>query len=167
MAEIEPSPLEGSDPITIRRATHADCNGILKCLRSAFARYETDYTPAAYQDTVLTPETFDRRLHEMCVLVAANKSEIVGTLAYQVVPGAAGHLRGMAVNPDWHGRGIASRLLHQAEFELRAKHCRRCTLDTTAVLQPAIRFYRSHGYAATGKQSDFFGMYLFEYAKPL
>src|SRR5262249_48863194 len=103
----------------MRRATHADCDGILKCLRSAFAAYESDYTPAAYQDTVLTPETLDRRLHDMGVLVAVNKSEIVGTLAYDVLPGGDGHLRGMAVLPEWHGRGIASRLLQQAEFELR------------------------------------------------
>ena len=167
MAEIEPSSFEESEHITLCRATGADREGILRCLRSAFAPYESAYTPGAYQDTVLTPETLDRRLLDMCVLVAVNKSEIVGTLAYNVTPESDGHLRGMAVIPEWQGRGIASRLLHQAEFELRANHCRRCTLETTAVLQPAISFYRSHGYAATGKRSDFFGMYLFEYAKPL
>ena len=167
MAEIEPSSLEESEHIIIRRATHADCDGILRCLGAAFARYESDYAPAAYQDTVLKPETLDRRLHDMYVLVAVSKSEVVGTLAYQVVPGGYGHLRGMAVIPEWHGRGIATRLLHRAECALRANHCRHCTLDTTAVLQSAISFYRSHGYAATGKQSDFFGMSLFEYSKQL
>jgi ribosomal protein S18 acetylase RimI-like enzyme len=136
-------------------------------LRSAFAPYERDYTPAAYQDTVLTRETLDRRLHDMCVLVAVNKSEVVGTLAYNVMPGGHGHLRGMAVIPECQGRGIASRLLHQAEFELRAHHCRRSTLDTTAPLERAPWFYRSNGYAATGKQSNFFGMPLFEYSKQL
>jgi hypothetical protein len=51
--------------------------------------------------------------------------------------------------------------------KLRASHCRRSTLDTTAALERAISFYRSHGYAATGKQSDLFGMPLFEYSKQL
>ena len=167
MAQIEPSSFEESEHITIGRATPADCQGILRCLRSAFASYESDYTRAAYQETVLRPETLDRRLHDMCVLVAVRKSEIVGTLAYDVTPGGDGHLHGMAVIPEWQGRGIASRLLDQAELELRANRCRRSTLDTAAPLERAISFYRSHGYSATGRQSDFFGMPLFEYSKPL
>jgi hypothetical protein len=78
LAEIEPSSLEESEHITIRRATHADCDGILSCLRSAFARYESDYAPAAYQDTVLKPDTLDRRLHDMCVLVAVRNRKLWG-----------------------------------------------------------------------------------------
>jgi GNAT superfamily N-acetyltransferase len=167
LAQIEPSSFEESEHITIGRATRADCESILRYLRSAFASYESDYTRAAYQDIVLRPETLDRRLHDMCVLVAVSKSEIVGTLAYNATPGGDGHLRGMAVVHEWHGRGIASRLLHQAECELGANHCRRSTLDTTAALERAISFYRSHGYAASGRQSDFFGMTLLEYSKQL
>jgi hypothetical protein len=41
------------------------------------------------------------------------------------------------------------------------------TLDTTWPLQRAIRFYERQGYAATGRETDFFGMPLYEYAKPL
>jgi hypothetical protein len=40
-------------------------------------------------------------------------------------------------------------------------------LDTTAPLLHAISFYELNGYAATGKEVDFFGMPLFEYAKNL
>lgn len=167
MAEIVSSWLDESAPIAIRRATHADCDGILRCLRSAFAPYQSNYTPAAYQDTILTPETLRRRLQEMCVLVAVTNSGIVGTLAYGVMTGGNGHLRGMAVIPEWHGRGIAKRLLDQAELELRASQCRRCTLNTTTPLQRAIAFYRSNGYVATEKQDDFFGMPLVEYSKQL
>jgi ribosomal protein S18 acetylase RimI-like enzyme len=167
LAEIVSSWLDESAPIAIRRATHADCDGILRCLRSAFAPYQSNYTPAAYQDTILTPETLRRRLQEMCVLVAVTNSGIVGTLAYGVMTGGNGHLRGMAVIPEWHGRGIAKRLLDQAELELRASQCRRCTLNTTTPLQRAIAFYRSNGYVATEKQDDFFGMPLVEYSKQL
>lgn len=167
LAKIEPSKLRESEHITVRRATTDDCDGILRCLRSAFAPYENSYTTGAYQDTVLTPETLHWRLRDMCVLIAIDKSEIVGTLAYNVSRSGEGHLRGMGVIPQWHGRGIAERMLNQAELELRAKHCRRCTLDTTAPLHRATSFYRRNGYTPTGKQSDFFGMPLFEYSKQL
>jgi ribosomal protein S18 acetylase RimI-like enzyme len=167
LAEIVPAWLEESARIVIRRATDRDCDGILRCLRSAFAPYQSSYTPAAYQDTILTPETLRRRLQEMCVLVAVANSEIVGTLAYNVRSRGDGHLRGMAVIAEWQSRGIAKQLLDRAELELRASRCRRCTLNTTAPLQRAISFYRSNGYRATEKQDDFFGMPLFEYSKQL
>jgi len=41
------------------------------------------------------------------------------------------------------------------------------TLDTTAPLAHAIHFYEINGYSATGRIGDFFGMPLYEYAKPL
>jgi len=41
----------------IRNATYEDCSAILECLRSAFAPYRESYTPDAFLDTVLTPET--------------------------------------------------------------------------------------------------------------
>jgi hypothetical protein len=41
------------------------------------------------------------------------------------------------------------------------------SLDTTRPLAPAIRFYEQHGYRASGRIADFFGMELLEYVKPL
>ncbi|SRR6266550_6516796 len=40
-----------------RNATYEDCSAILECLRPAFAPYRESYTPEAFLDTVLTPET--------------------------------------------------------------------------------------------------------------
>ena len=74
---------------------------------------------------------------------------------------------GMAVAPGWQGSGVAAALLEAAEDQLRQAGCTRVTLDTTEPLQRAIRFYTRHGYAATGHVTDFFGMRLYEYAKPL
>ena len=73
----------------------------------------------------------------------------------------------MAVLPAWQGAGVAALLLDAAERELRAQHCSRVTLDTTEPLQRATRFYEKHGYRASGRVSDFFGMPLYEYAKVL
>jgi ribosomal protein S18 acetylase RimI-like enzyme len=155
------------EAVTIRRATVSDVDGILDCLRTAFAPYKSAYTAAAYQDTILTPESLLRRLHEMTVLVAVDRSECVaGTLAYKV-SGQEGHLRGMAVRPECQGRSIADQLLECAEAELAADNCSRITLDTTEPLIRAMSFYERHGYCRSGRTQDFFGMPLIEYVKPL
>jgi len=159
--------LQQSVQISIRRATDADIDGILTCLHLAFEPYKTSYTPAAYQDTVPTFSGVEQRLREMCVLVAVNQAnEILGTLAYQALKDNEGHLRGMAILPQWQRRGLAKRLLERAESDLRERNCSRCTLDTTPQLRDAIRFYESNGYIATGK-SDLFGVPLIDYVKQL
>jgi GNAT superfamily N-acetyltransferase len=141
---------------------------VRSCLAAAFAPYASSYTPAGFEDTVLTPETADERLRTMTVLVVDDSSEgVVGTIAFAVAAAGEGHLRGMAVLPRYQGRGLAARLLRDAEAELRARGCSRVTLDTTEPLERARRFYERCGYAPTGVVKDFFGMALFEYAKNL
>jgi ribosomal protein S18 acetylase RimI-like enzyme len=154
--------------VTIRQATADDASGILDCLRIAFEPYRTSYTPEAFSDTVLTQETVHQRLSSMCVLVAVDDAgNIVGTIACAVVNPDEGHLRGMAVLPEWLGRGIAEKLLQSVEAELAGRKCRRVTLDTTEPLQRAMRFYEKQGYQRSGKVADFFGMPLHEYVKDL
>lgn len=154
--------------ISIRSATTNDAPEILACLQAAFAPYRDFYTPAAYLDTVLTPEILQERLASMQVYVAHNTSgQIVGTIACQVIGSGEGHLRGTAVLPTCQGTGIAAQLLTHAEAELRRQHCSRVTLDTTEPLERAMRFYEKFGFRRSGKITDFFGMPLFEYHKPL
>ncbi len=153
---------------SIRRATTADADGILGCLQAAFEPYRARYTPDAFSDTVLTAVTIQLRLATMAIFVAVTPvGEIVGTIGCGVVSPEEGHIRGMAVLPQWQGGGLAEQLLQAAESELRAQGCRRVTLDTTQPLERAMRFYEKHGYRRSGKVSDFFGMPLVEYAKPL
>jgi GNAT superfamily N-acetyltransferase len=152
--------------ISIRRATAADSEGILACLRVAFAPYESRYTPEAYEDTVTTPESLSERLQTMSVFVAVSDGKVVGTIAC-AESGDEAHLRGMAVRPDWLGKNLARQLLEAAEQELRNKHCQRVTLDTTDPLERAMHFYEKHGYRRSGRVSDFFGMVLTEYVKTL
>ncbi|HTX42838.1 MAG TPA: GNAT family N-acetyltransferase [Acidobacteriaceae bacterium] len=153
---------------TIREAESGDAAGILDCLGEAFALYRGQYSEGAYADTVLTEETLKQRMREMTVLVAiAPDGTVAGTIALSGELGEDGHLRGMAVRAVWQGRGIAARLLDEAESRLRARGCRRVTLDTTEPLTRAIAFYGKHGYEPTGRSQDFFGMRLLEYAKGL
>ncbi len=154
--------------VAIRKATRDDAPRILECLRTAFADYRAAYTSSAFLDTVLTPATLEERFANMVVFVAINEAhQVVGTVACQVVGQDQGHLRGMAVLPAWQARGVASRLLQRAEAELRRAGCAHVTLDTTAPLARAMRFYESNGYRRSGKIRDFFGMPLLEYRKTL
>jgi GNAT superfamily N-acetyltransferase len=153
---------------SIRLATAEDAEAILSCLRLAFEPFRASYTPDAYRDTVPTLDAIHARLASMCVLVAvAPDGEIVGTVAAQRAGPNEGHLRGMAVRPGWQGAGVADRLLEAAERSIVDWNCARVSLDTTEPLQRAIRFYLRHGFRASGRVTDYFGMPLFEYLKIL
>jgi GNAT superfamily N-acetyltransferase len=152
----------------VRKAGADDVDAVIQCLASAFETYRTSYTKAAFADTVPTPDGMRRRMADMTVLVAvADRGDVVGTIGYQIASGEEGHLRGMAVRPDSLGDGTARLLLDAAEAELRDEGCSRISLDTTAPLRRAIRFYERNGFRATGTVRDFFGMDLFEYVKEL
>jgi GNAT superfamily N-acetyltransferase len=156
------------DRFTIRKATFEDTASILHCLHTAFAPYRDLYSPQAFVDTTLTGETILERMRSQTVLVAVSAGTVIGTVGGNLVSeGEEGHIRGMAVVPEWHGKGVAQALLGKIEQELRQQGCRRITLDTTAPLKPAIRFYEKNGYTATNKVSNFFGMPLYEYQKRL
>ena len=151
--------------LVIRRANAADGQTMIKCLRIAFEPFREFYSREGFDDTCLTPETIGQRLESMAVYVAEQDGEIVGTIAFTETEPHHGHLRGMAVLPNTQGSGIARELLELAENELGKIGCLRITLDTTAPLQRAIRFYERNGYKATGKVGDHFGMPLYEYEK--
>jgi putative acetyltransferase len=108
-----------------------------------------------------------RRISEMCVLIAADaEGEVTGTIGGAANDGQ-GHIRGMAVRPPWAGTGAAQTLLEAIEAELQERGCTRVTLDTTEPLERAMRFYERNGYRRTGHVGGFFGMPLIEYAKAL
>lgn len=153
---------------SIRLATTDDVAGLLECLRQAFEPYRGLYTRDAYDDTILTPETIGQRLASMQVYVAVtDTNEVIGTVACKMIDEKQGHLRGMAVLPEWHSSGLASVLLKTAETALATSGCYFITLNTTAPLERAIHFYKRNGFHATGRITDFFGMQLYQYAKTI
>src|SRR5262249_37340359 len=142
-----------AEAFTIRAATADDVTGILHCLSAAFAPFQSQYTPAAYADTILDPERLRERMQTQTVFVAVDQSaNVIGTVGGKVIGSEhRGHIRGMAVLPEWHGRGVAEALLHRVEDELKTRGCQRVTLNTTGPLRRAIHFYERRGYVATGK----------------
>ena len=150
----------------IRPALEADRVGVLHCLAVAFEPYRSDYTAQAFADTVLDSTGYRERLRTMHLLVADSRSGIAGTVAGER-KGTDGHVRGMAVLPEWKGTGLAARLLSAIENWLRTQSCARVTLGTTPPLKAAICFYEKAGYRYSGRTSDFYAMPLLEYVKPL
>ena len=154
--------------IAVRSATPQDAEAILQCLVCAFEPYRSSYTPGAFADTILGSASFNERFASMSLLVAhTDEGAVIGTLAYAPSSLDEGHLRGMAVLPEFQGIGVAEMLLSRAESALKSKGCKFISLDTTAPLQCAMSFYEKHGYRRSGKVSDFFGMPLYEYVKQL
>jgi GNAT superfamily N-acetyltransferase len=159
---------EREQVFTIRAAADEDSQGILECLALAFAPYRDAYTSEAFLDTVLTAQSVLDRMAQMSIFVATDVAgKVVGTIACKVTGEARGHLRGMAVRPEYHGSGLSARLLQAAEEKLRSSNCKRVTLNTTEPLKRASRFYQKYGYQPTGKLGSFFGMSLIEHAKSL
>lgn len=153
--------------VVIRHAREADIRGILDCLRSAFAPFAQDYSEAALRDTIMDSASLRARMTRMSVFIAELHDRIVGTVAAAAIDGEQGHLRGMAVLPSCEHAGVGRRLVRRALDELTVSGCRQATLGTTAVLVRAAKFYEFAGFTKTGRVSDFFGMPLFEYARPL
>lgn len=152
--------------IAIRKAHPQDAAAIAGCLESAFAPFRGQYTPGAFADTVLSKQGVLDRMNRMTIHTAiAGDGAIIGTIASSALQDD-GHLRGMAVRPEWQGHSIGLRLLLEAESHLFAAGCRRITLDTTLPLQRAMRFYERNGFVPSGRVTDFFGMPLHEYVKP-
>ena len=153
--------------IRIREARPDDADAVLTCLAEAFEPYRARYTPQAFEDTVMSAEAIQRRFKDMTVLVAATEAEqIAGTIGY-AINGGEGHIRGMAVRPEYLGTDVARSLLGAVETALRDRGCSLLTLDTTAPLERAIRFYERNGFRRSGTVRDFFGMPLLEYTKRL
>jgi ribosomal protein S18 acetylase RimI-like enzyme len=151
----------------IRVAQEDEADQIASCLAVAFEAFRSQYTSDAFNDTVPGPRAVRARMSSMRVYVAvASGRKVVGTLA-AAASGEQGHLRGMAVHPEWQGRGIAEQLLARAESDLRGAGCRCVTLDTTLPLLRATRFYEKSGFVRSARVVDFFGMPLHEFVKQL
>jgi ribosomal protein S18 acetylase RimI-like enzyme len=154
--------------IAVRSATPLDAAAILQCLVCAFEPYRSSYTPGAFADTILDSASLAERFASMSLVVArTDEGVVIGTLAYALSSLNEGHLRGMAVLPEFQGIGVAEILLSRAESDLKAQGCKFISLDTTAPLHRAMSFYERHGFRRSGKVSDFFGMSLYEYVKQL
>ena len=126
--------------IEIRPAGQDDAGAIVKCLAAAFEPYRAEYSPAAFADTVLDEETVHVRFLQMRVLVATASGNVVGTIS-GVCHGGEGHLRGMAVLPEWRRLGVAAASFgkHRRFFRHAAAPIRQATLAPAYAAIPIRR----------------------------
>ena len=85
------------------------------------------------------------------VLVARQDDEVVGMVSLlYIVSTALGArvalLEDMVVAPVSRGSGVGSQLLQHAIALARQNDCKRITLLTDRINEPAQRFYQSHGF---------------------
>jgi ribosomal protein S18 acetylase RimI-like enzyme len=155
------------EEVIVRRAHLVDLQAIVDCLAIAFETHRNEYSIGAYRRTVLQEDAVCKRLETMNVFVATTSDgEVVGTLS-AAIANEEGQLRGMAVKPEWQGRGVARKLMSVIEKDLANAGCRKITLGTTTPLRKAIRLYESLGYVQSGAPEDFDGMPLYNYVKLL
>jgi ribosomal protein S18 acetylase RimI-like enzyme len=77
--------------------------------------------------------------------VAAAGSRVVGTGTLLMLPNA-GYVAGMATDPEYRGRGIASHILTLQHAETARRHRGWLVLDVESENETAIRVYRRAGY---------------------
>ncbi len=86
----------------IRKARPKDAKRIHKILLAAFKEFRKYYTNEGFNDTVMSEEAVLVRMKEMTIYVAVNKdNNLIGTIGWQKIGYEEGHVRGMAVHPNW------------------------------------------------------------------
>jgi N-acetylglutamate synthase-like GNAT family acetyltransferase len=110
-----------------------------------------------------------RRINRMTLFVAIDqKDNIIGTIGWKNIDEKEGHIRGMAVHPNYQGKkSPATKLLQMVEEDARSRGVSFLTLDTTAPLKRAQDFYKKHGFRETGKRGNFFGITIYEFVKEI
>ena len=81
-------------------------------------------------------------------LVARSGGALVGYNWLKIEPGAAeGEIYVVGVSPEWSGHGLGRRLMTAGLERLRRRGAARATLYVEADNEPAVRLYRSIGFA--------------------
>ncbi|WP_171210700.1 GNAT family N-acetyltransferase [Ruegeria sp. HKCCA5426] len=133
--------------ITLRKATLADVGKVTNCLAAAYA--------PALRDIPDLPDVTggvadDIRSHGG--VVAEMNAEIVGYIVFGQVDDAV-MIFNLAVAPNAQGRGIAGRLLDQAESVARDRGISRLTLRTHRLMHSTVSMYQHLGWNVE-KQSE-------------
>jgi len=67
-----------------------------------------------------------------------------------------GHIVTIDVLPEYRSRGIGTKLLGQAEEWLQQRKAEMVLLETATDNEPAISFYRKHGYTVVDLLEDYY-----------
>jgi len=131
--------------LEIRRAVEKDSDAISALIREAFAPFESEYTPDAYEYTTPGPDLIRDRFAEGPIWKAFENKVMVGTVS-GMPDGDRFYIRSMAIKPAAQRGGIGQRLLEVLEAFAREAGYEKLYLYTTFVLPGARRLYEKNGF---------------------
>jgi ribosomal protein S18 acetylase RimI-like enzyme/predicted transcriptional regulator len=80
------------------------------------------------------------------VIMALMDNEAVGTVAVKPLNDSRWELLKLAVDPKHRGKGIGERLTREAMIRARKRGARTLYLETSRILEPAVRLYQKLGF---------------------
>ncbi len=136
----------GSVPIAIREAERADLLGIYRIEQRCFP------SPWPYQ-------AFLSHLDATAFLLATVDGALAGYVVADVFAGFTarkGHIKDLAVGPDYRRRGVASRLLASSLARLRAGGAARVNLEVRRDNDPARNLYEDFGFSEERVEAGYY-----------
>ena len=88
-------------------------------------------------------------------LVARHHGEVVGYCG-MMFTGFEAHVTNIAVDPEWHGHKIGSRMLIALITEAMARNCPRISLEVRVTNHAAQQMYRKFGFETTGLRKGYY-----------
>ena len=131
--------------VRVRLATVGDTETIADLIYEAFAPFESEYTPGAFEYTTPKADAITPRFDEGPIWIAELDGEAVGTVSGMPDDGRF-YIRSMAIRPSAQRAGIGQKLLDALEAEARDRGFEKLYLYTTHVLPGAKRLYEKNGF---------------------
>lgn len=102
---------------------------------------------------------FERHIEAVAFLIAAGPNGIVGYVVGDLTegfPGSVGHIKDLAVHPDYRRRGIARELLTRALFLLDQEGAVRAELEVRKSNDAARALYREFGFEPYSEREGYY-----------
>ena len=131
--------------VSLRLATSDDSQLVSDLIYEAFAPFEDEYTPGAFEYTTPKADAIRPRFDEGPIWIAEVDGEAVGTVS-GLPDGDRFYIRSMAIKPSVQRGGIGQRLLDALESYAREHEFEKLYLYTTFVLPGAKRLYEKNGF---------------------
>ncbi|WP_420411480.1 GNAT family N-acetyltransferase [Roseibium sp.] len=137
-----------SDKPAIRRAILQDANAIKQCIDRAYAPVKERLI-----DLPDVSAGVEKEISEKLVFVAENNNFVAGCLIL-ALQGTHAHLVNIAVDPEYHGRGIARLLIHTAEDYARRDGASELRLATHSGMPENVALYTHLGWSETERTGN-------------
>ncbi|MBE7022695.1 MAG: GNAT family N-acetyltransferase [Ruminococcaceae bacterium] len=131
---------------SVRKATLADADSILRITRQAFLKY---IELANIPDTAALHETKEQVEYDIMhkyVYVAYIDDEVVGSVRAEQVNEATAYLSRFGVSDAYQNLGIGKSIMGVFDKEMKKMGIKKVVLHTAAKAFPLMRFYYGRGF---------------------